>query len=265
MIPRICLLLGLTLAPLTACGPKRGSADARTELPVPSPDELIARAVARSGGEEAIRRHHSVEFEGEMRMAAQGIVASMRLVQVEPGTIYSRVELPGVGLMEEGVTDGVAWARDPLSGPRIKEGVERAQALRSADPDYVLNLHQHFPTMETLGLTELEGRKVWQLRLVPVEGSEEIGYFDVETGDWTGSLVTAETAMGKIKITTLNEDYRMVDDMRVPFRMRVVNSLMSSEITWTSVTLDRPDLVVPPMPEDVAALLPAAPSETPTP
>ncbi len=254
---RALFLLALAVAVPVGCGPKKVAPETQEAVTLPTPDALIARAIAQSGGEAALRAHQSVVFEGQMRMQAQGIVAEMRLMQKAPAELYSRVELPGVGVMEEGVERGVAWARDPLSGPRIKEGVERAQALRSADPSYLLNLHQHFPVMETKGRGELEGRAVWELRMVPAEGAEELGYFDVETGDWTGSRVTVETAMGKILITTLNGDYRVVDGVRIPHHLRVVNALMSTEILWTSVTFDPPDLVFPPMPDDVRALISA--------
>ncbi len=255
------LLLSFALLLAPACAPKTGSTEPVVTRSMPEADEVIARAIARSGGEDAIRSHSSVRLEGEMRMAAQGIVATMRMVQQAPGELYSVVDLPGVGLMEEGVSNGVAWARDPLSGPRIKEGVERAQALRSADPYYLLNLHQHFERIETRGRMDLEGRKVWVLSMVPKEGKEELGYFDVGTGDWVGSRMLAETAMGNIQITTLNDDYREIDGMWIAHRMRVVNALMSTEIVWQSVTFDPPDLVVPPMPDEVRALI--APSEAP--
>lgn len=248
------LVFGLTLTALPACG-KQGGTEALATLPYASADEILARAIARAGGEEALRAHQSVVYEGEMRMAAQGITATMRLVQRGNSSLYSRVELPGVGVMEEGVDGDLAWARDPLSGPRIKEGVEKVQALRSADLHYLLNLRQHYTALETKGLSELEGRKVWELRMVPVQGAEETGLFDVETGDWLGSRMTVETAMGKVVVTTLNDDFREVGGVRVPHRMRVMNALMSTEIVWTSIAWDAPDLVVPPVPDDVRALL----------
>lgn len=248
-------LIILALCCVPACGPKKTHDVADVLLPVPPVDEILSHAVQAAGGEAAIRAHQSVRFEGQMHMSAQGITAPMALVQKAPSTSYSRIELPGVGVMEEGVEGDLAWAKDPLSGPRIKEGVEKVQALRSADPYYLLNLRHYYPVLETKGMTELEGRKVWELRMVPTQGAEEIGLFDVESGDWIGSRMTVETAMGKIVVTTLNDEFREVGGVRVPCRTRVMNALMSSEIVWTSVSWDVPDLVIPAVPDDVRALM----------
>lgn len=257
-MPEARALLFLAGLLTSGCGARsREVATPAAEEPLPTADALIARAVEAMGSEAAIRAHTSLLMEGEMRMVAQEIVAPMVVMQQAPSTWYSRVELPGVGLMQEGVEGDVAWADDPLSGPRLKEGVEKAQAMRSADPYYLLNLRAHYPTLETLGRAEVEGRPVYELRAVPELGAEEIMLFDVENGLLLGGRMTVENAMGSVTITTLSDDFREVGDLLVPFRTRVMNSLMSIEMRWTRVVFDAPDLVIPPMPDAVRALVPA--------
>jgi hypothetical protein len=249
-------LVVLILGGLTACGPKKTHDVADVLLPVPSVDEILSHAVEAAGGEAVLRAHQSARFEGQMRMAAQGITAPMTLLQRAPSTSYSRVELPGVGVMEEGVEGDLAWARDPLTGPRLKEGVEKAQAIRGADLTYLLDIATHYPTREVVGPRVIEDHAVWELRLVPVEGEPELAWFDRQTYDWVGGRMTVESAMGKRQITTISDDYREVDGERVPFHMTISNALMSTEILWTQISFNVPDLAIPPVPDEIRALSP---------
>lgn len=249
------LLFVLALAVAPACGPRKVHDVVDTPAALPTVDDVLARAIQAAGGEEAIRAHHSARFVGQMRMAAQGIVAPMTLLQQVPSTSYSRVELPGVGVMEEGVDGDMAWARDPLTGPRIKEGVERAQALRGADLTWLLDTATLYQTREVVGAKDVEGHAAWELRLVPAEGAPELAWFDQQSFEWLGGSMTVESAMGRIQITTINDDYREVDGERVSFHSRIFNALMSSEIVWGEVSFNAPDLVIPPVPDEIRALV----------
>jgi len=249
-------LIILALCCVPACGPKKTHDVADVLLPVPPVDEILSHAVQAAGGEAAIRAHQSVRFEGQMHMSAQGITAPMALVQKAPSTSYSRIELPGVGVMEEGVDGDLAWARDPLTGPRLKEGAEKAQAIRGADLTWLLDIATLYPTREVVGPSVVADHLVWELRLVPVEGEPELAWIDRQTYEWVGGRMTVESAMGKIQITTINSDYRDVDGERVPFHMTISNALLSTEILWAQISFNPPDLVIPPVPDEIRALLP---------
>ena len=101
--------------------------------PLPEPDALFAAALAASGGESALRSHHTMILRGVLRVPDQGIDAPIVECFRAPGDSFTVVDYAGVGRFESGVLDGVVWADDPTGGPRIKAGAERAEAARSAD------------------------------------------------------------------------------------------------------------------------------------
>lgn len=261
-MPRLSRFSLLLLA-ATALGPgcaRTGSLDNAGDAAeaLPSADALIARAVEASGGEAALRAHRSYRMTGTFQMQAQGIAGQMSIWANADGEMYSRVTLEGIGVMEEGVRGDLAWSRDPLTGPRVKSGIEAVQAKRAADFYQLLSLDERYPTRETLRLGQLEGQPVYEVRLVPAEGPEEIAYFDVSSGLEVGSKMTLQTAMGDVTVTSINGDFRSTGGVLLPFQTRMVNSLMTSSVTWTEIVWDPADLGMPPVPDEVLALAASA-------
>ena len=64
--------------------------------------------------------------------AAAGLTAKIVRYSEEPDQYYTTMDIPGVGVMELGVTHGVAWQKSALMGTRVMTGIERADALREA-------------------------------------------------------------------------------------------------------------------------------------
>lgn len=255
---RWCWLLLAALALGAGCahrGDAAGSAGA--EQPLPPADEILARAVQAVGGEEALRAHRSSRMTGTFLMPAQGIQGEMTLWATAEGVMYSRVLIEGIGVMEEGVDGDLAWSKDPLTGPRIKSGVEAIQAKRAADFYLLLNLTSHYATRETVRRTEIDGVPVIEVRLAPAEGPEELAWFDPTTGLELGSKMTLQTAMGDVTVTSMSSDFRDVGGVKIPFQTTMKNSLMTSTITWSEVVWDPAELGMPPVPDDVRALAPA--------
>jgi hypothetical protein len=249
-------LLLLTLA-LVACGPKRAPPDAAgdAEAAALGADALLARAVEAIGGADALRAHTAMRLDGEVNLAAQGIRGTITLLHAASGDQYTRVEIPGIGLMEEGVTGGVAWASDPVAGPRIKTGIERAQALRQADFYFLLALAEHFPTRERVGPAEIDGLAAWELRMVPAEGPEERWFLDRDSGLLLATRSEIHTLMGVIPVTTRFLEYAFTGGVRSATVLRITNTLMEQEMR-VSVTWEPDGFALPPMPEAVSALLP---------
>lgn len=249
----IRLWLGLTLA-ITALGGCKTDApptSAGAPVALPAAPDLVAKSVAAMGGEAALRAHTSSLSTGTLSMPKQGMSGPITIVQRAPSDFYSRCDIPGIGLMEEGVTGGVAWSSDPLSGPRIKEGVEATQALRQADFYFSLNLAQHYPTMQTLGASTLDGAPVWEVLMKPAEGPDEIYLIDQQSGLLVGTRTSLVTLMGTVPANTRFLDYREVGGVLIPHKIVVSNALISSEITYDSVQWDVPDPGIPGVPAEL--------------
>lgn len=248
------MILGLLLA----CAPKTpdavGSAVTTAEI-LPEADVLLDRALELNGGAAALGQIKSLRSTGTITMSAQGIVAPITVLQQVPGYVYTRLELPGLGIMEEGVSDGVAWANDPISGPRLKSGVERVQALRQADLQLDAHLADVYPTRRTLGSSTAGAWQVWEVSLKPVEGPEEIVLIDKATGRRVGVRMSAATVMGPIPMSMLYTAFREVGGVQFPVRIEQSQGPVTTVMQLHDIAVDAPDFAPLPLPEDIQALI----------
>ena len=99
---------------------------------LPSAESLLDRFAQVTGGKQAYENRKTEFTRGTMEAAAQGLKGTVTRYMDANRNYYSSLEIAGIGMVETGVHDGVAWERSDILGPRIMEGVERAQALREA-------------------------------------------------------------------------------------------------------------------------------------
>src|SRR5690349_14456734 len=99
---------------------------------LPKAEQILDKYLEVTGGLESYKKLKTEVTTATMEFVGKGIKAQIRDYKAEPNKSYSEVELPGMGKIESGLSEGVAWERNPMMGPRIKEGEEKATALRSA-------------------------------------------------------------------------------------------------------------------------------------
>jgi hypothetical protein len=221
---------------------------------LPPAEQLVERYVEAVGGRAAHERHDHRRLELEMAMPAVGMTMQMEMLQSRPNLTLTRMTIPGMGTMRSGYDGTVAWASDPMSGARIITGDELEQTLRQADFDSGINFARHFPTMETVELTEMGGRACYSVRMVSAGGDEVFNCFDSETALMVGAVMTQASPMGRMEAEMRFEDYREFDGLLMPTVTRT--SMMGQEMvmTVTSVSHDPIDPSVFEAPADVRAL-----------
>ena len=149
-------------------------------------------------------------------MTGKGVVHYVR-----PGNMHTAMEIQGLGTMEEGVTDGVAWALAVMTGPQIKEGGERSIALLGADLDGLLNWKSHFKKIECVSKETLDGKEYFKVELTPHEGSVMTTYLDATTYLAYRSDLKLSMAMGEFDMIIYSEDYRPVDGVQYAHKSRI--------------------------------------------
>ena len=103
----------ISIAPLSAAVCEAGDK-------LPSGEKLMDRYVKSTGGKAAYKRIKNRVVKGKLSMPAMGM--SMELVEYAAAPSKQRskmfVEMMG-GAIERGITDGVAWEVNPMSGARL--------------------------------------------------------------------------------------------------------------------------------------------------
>jgi zinc protease len=187
---------------------------------LPTGEAVIAKYVQATGGQAAYDKVHNTLATGKMSMPAQGITGKVTMYEAEPAKNYTAVDIPGIGLVEDGTDGTVAWEKSALQGARLKSGDERAFAIRSANSHRKFtNLKKFYRSVETIDIETIDGKPCYKVVETPIEGKPETSYYEKESGLLIKETGTMASPMGEIPFETEIGDYRKVGDLMIPHKM----------------------------------------------
>jgi hypothetical protein len=202
---------------------------------LPKAETILDKYVEATGGKAAYAKVHSEIATGSITLGGMGIKGSMTVYQLEPDKGLIEIEIEGIGKMQEGTDGDVAWGMNPMQGPRIKEGEERAKALETARLGAEAQWRDLYKSAETAGIEAVDGKDCYKVVMTPKTGSPVTKWFDKESNLMVKSLSTVKTAMGEVQSDSTMSDYRKEGDILMPHKM--VSHAMGQEITMTIDTV----------------------------
>ncbi len=229
---------------------------------LPDAKEIIARYIEAIGGEEAIRKTVSKHITGKFLVPSRGVEGNLVLFRSVPDKLLIRIDVPGKGEMMQGFDGKVGFMSSP-QGPSILKGSQLGQIRETADFYTELHRADKFESMETVELTEFEGKLCYKVKLISKAGREFAEFFDKETGLLAGNLGKQEAQGTTFEQTTVYSDYKTFGDLLLPTRTAV--RIMGSEqvMTYETVEFNTVDKAVYELPDTVKALVSAEPSIQP--
>jgi zinc protease len=187
---------------------------------LPKGDAVIAKYIEATGGKAAYEGIHSSVSIGKMSMPAQNIEGKVTMYEAEPAKNYTAVEIPGIGLVEDGTDGTIAWEKSALQGARLKTGDEKAFAIRSANSQTkYANLKKFYKSIETTGVEDINGKPCYKVVQTPFEGKPEISYYDSSTGLLLKETGTMASPMGEVPFETEVSDYRKEGAILMPHKL----------------------------------------------
>jgi zinc protease len=214
---RILIRVNLTIGvALLASGAARLMA--ADELPKAA--AIIDKYVEVTGGKAAYQKTHSSIQTGSMEIGAMGLKGKVTTYHVEPNLTYTEVELEGMGKITDGSDGKVAWSNSAMQGPHVKEGNEKAQAMRSARFNAELNWRDSYKTAETKGVESVEGKDCYKVVLTPEEGSAVTRFYDKESGLLLKESATMQSPMGEVQVDSYASDYRKEGDILLAHKLK---------------------------------------------
>ncbi len=130
---------------------------------LPPAKELIAKYVAATGAD-SWKSHKSARMKGTMDMPAAGISASMEILHIFPSHVYTKVDVPGMGLMTSGFDGANAWSVNPMTGPRVLAGPELDAMRAEADPAASYTRQSaEISSSETIEKTTIAGQECYKV------------------------------------------------------------------------------------------------------
>jgi hypothetical protein len=222
---------------------------------LPAGEEVMARYRAAIGGEQAFASHQSIHTRGEFSMPAAGITAALEGFSAKPNRSAVSITIPGLGQIRTGYTGAVAWAMDPMEGPRLLQGAEARQLADAAVFESTLRPSSLLESATTVERTTIGGRACLKVKLVWKSGRESHDCFSEETGLLVATHEKLDTNMGLIDSVALYDDYREFGGVRMATRTTMQRMGMEQIITVSDVQFDSvPDSALEP-PAEIRALI----------
>lgn len=177
--------------------------------------------------------------EGTVNMGAQGMNGSVKVLK-KAGNSYTAIQIEGVGKMEEGVTKGVAWENNKITGARVRSGEEREVYIRNAAIDLDNQWRKYFPTAELTGSEMVNGEDCFKVVMKPKTGEPETRFFSKKTGLLVKMTAVMPTQMGPMPMESTLSDYRDVQGVKRPFKLGVNAGGQGAEMVFSKWTINTP-------------------------
>ncbi len=237
--------------------PSQPSAD------LPEAGTIIARYIEAIGGKDALLKTVSRHIRGTFSVPDRGMEGSLEMFRSIPNKLLIRINLPSRGEMTQGFDGQVGFASGSMQSASVLEGDQLRQLGETADFYTELHRAEKFTSMETVELTEFQGKPCYKVNLVTKAGREYAEFFDQQTGLLAGNVAKQEVPGRTVEQITVYSDYKKFGDLLLP--TRTVLRIMDREqvMTFESVEFNTVDETVYELPEEVKALLKPTPSSQP--
>jgi hypothetical protein len=234
MFLRAVMFAALLFAPLYPQAPAKPDAPAT----LPDAREIIDRHVKAIGGRDAVLAHKSMHGTGMLSVPAQGMNGTIEVFGAAPNLQVVKVTIAGQGEIIEGFDGSHGWSLNQITGPSLKVGKELDQAKLDADFYSELRDPKTYPEVKTLEKVTFDGRPCYKVSLKRIDGSDDIDYYDAETGLRAGSENTRETQMGKIQQTSIEGGYKKFGKLMQATTVKVKALGLEQVITLNTVEYD---------------------------
>lgn len=203
---------------------------------LPSGDEVLDKFIKAIGGKEAIEKIKSRTSVSKIEFVGMGVSGSTTIQQVLGGKALSTTELAGLGKFMQGSDGKVLWENNPMQGPRVLEGDERAMMVRTFTLNSELNRAEFYSKFETVGIEQIDGKDAYKVEATPKTGPKETQFYDKESGLLVKTISTLVSQVGEMKIESKVSDYRDVDGIKIPFKTATTAGPQNLAITVEKVT-----------------------------
>jgi len=177
---------------------------------LPKAEDVLAANIKAIGGRKALEKHKSVVVVMKGTVVEQNMELTVEIKQKAPNLMRMKMSMQDVFEQETGFDGKVAWSKDPFTGERVLEDVERAQMVREAAFNAQLKWKQLYKKVETVGMKKVGDRECIVVQLTPEKGHPFKAYYDKETYLLLALEGTSESAMGEQTVRTLFSDYKEV-------------------------------------------------------
>ena len=226
--------------PIAVPSPFADSEPTAPKEAAPTADQILAKYTEALGGSAAIEKLKTRSMKGTW-LTSDGITLGYEVDQSAPDKLFTILNTPKQGVFERGFDGHVAWEKSSR-GVRELEGTQVIYLKRYPDLFKDIKLQGQFTRLSFARKDKIDGKDVYLLVGIGVDGKGERLYFDAQTGLLLRRITSTTTVVGLIPEQVDYEDYRDVDGLKAPFTIRItaIDSFWSSTRKFTEIKLNVP-------------------------
>jgi hypothetical protein len=208
-------------------------------------DEVVNRCVTAIGGRAALEKLKSRSMVGTITLStpAGDIEGSIELLNAAPNKsrtlIKADLSALGVGplVVDQRFDGNTGYAMDSLQGNRDITGNQLDNMRNGSFPHPFLNYKDRGTSAKLSGKEKIGEREAYLLIFEPTSGSVVRQYVDAETYLPMKTIVKLDVPQlgTEVEQTTDYSDYREVDGVKLPFRLKATSAFQNYTITITNV------------------------------
>jgi hypothetical protein len=174
-------------------------------------------------------------------LVSNGATWGYEVYQTAPDKLYMVLNTPKQGVIEKGFNGQMGWEKSQR-GLRDVNNQELFNLRRYTDFLKDIKLQGQFTRISYGGKEKIDGKDVYLLRGLGLDGKGERLYFDVQTGLLLRRITSTPTMVGLIPEQVDFADYRDVDGLKLPFSMKItsIDSFFNATRTLTEIKLNVP-------------------------
>lgn len=206
---------------------------------LPKAETILDRYVEATGGKAAYEKHSHETMTGTISIPGPGLTGSLTRYAMAPDKEYSVLQLGPLGKAESGFSNGVAWEKNAITGPRIKSGAEKEQAAREARFNAQVDWRKSFSKAETIGSESVNGEDCYKVVVTPPIGKPQTQYYSKKSGLLMKTTATAVNPMGEVMVEVEVSDYKDFDRVLYPTRSKSKMGPQQMDIVITGMNFDQ--------------------------
>ncbi|SYZ74752.1 conserved hypothetical protein [Candidatus Zixiibacteriota bacterium] len=217
--------------------------------------EIMAKFIEGTGGQAAYDKISNRITWSTLDIEDQGMKIAITTYAAKPNKILIVMDIPGVGKVERGMSEGVVWERTP-KGAAIKTGREMQEGLRDALFDKFAYWRKAFDDVKYAGADTVDGHPCYIAIMTPRIGDPLTVHFDQTSGLIREIDFAVNPKSGPVSVSLTMSDYRRVDGILTAFetRLRMMDEERVMIVDSVKQNTNIPDSLFS-LPSDVRALM----------
>jgi len=194
--------------------------------------DVVSNYVKAIGGKEKLEKVNDVTT--KMGMTMQGMNIEIISKQKSPNKM-SVETLMGGNVMSKQVCNGVkAMVKSP-QGSQELTGANLEEMLNQSTMNIELHLDQMKITPELKGAEDVDGQPAWKVQMTSPSGKNTVDFYDKKSG----LRVKTIAQQGQMSVITLYSDYRAVEGVLFPFKLKQSAGPQSFDIIVSGVEVNK--------------------------